>query len=131
SQPTTPQRRGSRSQRSRNVGISSGTGTLAAAALPELKSVIVSFGNRVVMRENLEDALYSVLGEQVPAALEPATAQVSKAPIIPGSAEAALKHFNKARDLLRQGDWAGYGKELKVLEEILNQMAAKTPGGTE
>jgi hypothetical protein len=51
-----------------------------------------------------------------------------KAPMMSDSAKAALKHFNKARDFLRQGDWAGYGKELKAMEGILNRMAAKGPG---
>ncbi|MEJ2025284.1 MAG: hypothetical protein P8Y00_09785, partial [Deltaproteobacteria bacterium] len=102
-------------------------GTLEAAALPELKRIIVSFGNRVVMREGLEDALYAVLGEQPPADTETAAPapQSMEFPATQASPEAALKHFNRARELLRQGDWAGYGKELRALEKILNQLAAK------
>lgn len=130
-QPAAPQNTRLRRSRTRNAAVSSRTGNLEAAALPELKRVIVSFGNRVVMREGLEDALYGVLGEEVPTTLETAPTQRAKTPSIPGSAEAALEHFNKAKDLLRQGDWAGYGRELRILEGILNQMAFQAPGNKE
>ena len=130
-QPAAPQSRGLRRSRTKNAPVSSQTGNLEAAALPELKRVIVSFGNRVVMRKTLENALYSALGEQAPATVETTAPGVLKGPIISGSAKAALEHFNKAKNLLRQGDWAGYGRELKVLQNILDQMAKKGPGGKE
>ena len=38
----------------------------------------------------------------------------------------ALKHYNKAKDYLREGDWAGYGRELEQLENILKQLSKKT-----
>ena len=39
----------------------------------------------------------------------------------------ALDHYNRAKEYLRQGNWAGYGEELAKLEEILEQLS----GGTE
>jgi uncharacterized membrane protein (UPF0182 family) len=106
------------------AGMSTGAGT----ALPELKRVIVSFGDHLVMRENLESAIYGVLGMEVPtpesstpiAAIAPATGAVKAA-----LAE-ALKHFEKAKAYSRQGNWAGYGTQLDALEKLLNQMAAET-----
>ena len=125
-QPAAPQTRALR-RRSAATNTTASGGTMEAAALPELKRIIVSFGNRVVMREGLEDALYEVLGEQPPADSETAAPapQSLELPTTQASPEAALKHFNRARELLRQGDWAGYGKELRALENILNQLAAK------
>ena len=35
----------------------------------------------------------------------------------------ALKYYNKAKDYLREGDWAGYGRELEKLEGILTQLS--------
>jgi hypothetical protein len=35
----------------------------------------------------------------------------------------ALEHYNKAKDYLRQGNWAGYGKELENLERVLKEIA--------
>jgi hypothetical protein len=37
----------------------------------------------------------------------------------------ALNHYNKAKAYLRDGDWAGYGRELKDLEEILKKIASR------
>jgi uncharacterized membrane protein (UPF0182 family) len=37
-------------------------------------------------------------------------------------ARQALAHFSRAQELLRQGDWAGYGDELKKVETLLREM---------
>jgi hypothetical protein len=37
-------------------------------------------------------------------------------------ARQALVHFSRAQELLRQGDWAGYGDELKKVEALLREM---------
>jgi uncharacterized membrane protein (UPF0182 family) len=92
------------------------------AALPELKRVIVGLGNRVVMAEKLDEALRRVvqieaaLGKQEPA-VKPATGEPSDLGV------RALNHYNRAKDYLRQGDWAGYGRELEQLENILKQLS--------
>jgi len=36
-----------------------------------------------------------------------------------------LKYYNNAKDYLLQGDWAGYGRELEKLENILTQISNK------
>jgi hypothetical protein len=92
------------------------------AALPELKRVIVAYGNRLLMEETLDRALRLVLGGEIAAsemvsAYEPGTYGVSE------SGKLALEHYNRAKEYLRQGDWAGYGKELQHLEKILQGMS--------
>ncbi len=37
-----------------------------------------------------------------------------------------MKYYNNAKDYLRQGDWAGYGRELEKLESVLKQLSKKT-----
>ena len=37
-------------------------------------------------------------------------------------ARQALAHFSRAQELLRHGDWAGYGDELKKVEALLREM---------
>jgi hypothetical protein len=34
-----------------------------------------------------------------------------------------MRIFERATELQRQGDWAGYGEELRKLQQILKQMA--------
>ncbi len=96
------------------------------AALPELKRVIVALGNRVAMEETLEAALNRVLLGEV------SQQRVVVSPIIPETEEIsalgalALKYYNSAREYLREGDWAGYGRELDKLENILKQLSKAT-----
>jgi len=127
-QQASPQtRRGFRKPGSTGAAGPGGVGGQPGTALPELKRVIVSFGGRLIMRENLESALYGVLGEEVPTA-ESGTGTVM-APVTGAIKEVldeALKHFEKAKAYSRQGNWSGYGEELKGLGKALNEMTAKT-----
>ena len=100
------------------------------ASLPELKRVIVAFGNRLVMEENLEKALFSVLGG--PVITRPATpASVPQTGEMTNLGAIALEHYNRAQDYLRQGEWAEYGQELEKLEKVLKEIAHKQAGETQ
>jgi uncharacterized membrane protein (UPF0182 family) len=120
------QRRGfTRSQR-RGGLVRSPQAKSMAAALPELKRVIVAFGNRLVMEENLDKALSSLFGGKAlpePVALPstPERGGMSHLGVL------ALEHWNRAKDYLHQGNWAEYGRELEALEKVLKQMA-REPG---
>ncbi len=93
------------------------------AGLPELKRVIVAFGDQVVMEENLELALQRLFGgkKTVAAATSLTTADSNASPS--SLAREAMSVYEKAMGLQRQGNWAGYGEELKKLEQVLKQMA--------
>ena len=99
------------------------------AGLPELKRVIVAFGDVVVMEENLELALQRLFG-----AREAVAAAAAAAATPPGSpagaaqppsalAKEAMGIYERAVTLQRQGDWSGYGEELRKLEQVLRRMA--------
>jgi hypothetical protein len=91
--------------------------------LPELRRVIVAYENNVVMEENLELALQRLFykGEKtVPVKDRPSEQiQISSE----GLAKEALKIYEKALQLQKAGDWAGYGEQIKNLEQILRKMA--------
>jgi hypothetical protein len=93
------------------------------AGLPELRRVIVAFGNEVVMEDNLELALQKLFGGKKIAPSTPVTADGKAAVTGPGLAREAMRIFDRATELQRQGDWAGYGDELRKLQQILKQMA--------
>ncbi|HTP64811.1 MAG TPA: UPF0182 family protein [Geobacteraceae bacterium] len=98
---------------------------LAAAdksGLPELRRVIVAFGDQVVMEENLELALKRLFGEKsAPAASAAATTPAAKGSLNELARE-ALAIYERAVALQRQGDWSGYGDELRKLQQVLRQM---------
>ncbi|WP_306533057.1 UPF0182 family protein [Geobacter sp.] len=93
------------------------------AGLPELRRVIVAFGDEVVMEETLELALQRVFGGRKAtvgvAAAAPAALKASSADL----AKEAMSIFERATNLQRQGDWAGYGEELRKLQQVLKQLA--------
>ncbi len=93
-------------------------------SLPELKRVIVAFGNQIAMEENLEQSLQRIFGGK-PApgpVLQPAVATPQGPTTEKELARQALAHFQRSQELLRQGNWAGYGDELKKVEDLLREM---------
>jgi uncharacterized membrane protein (UPF0182 family) len=90
--------------------------------LPELRRVIVAYENEVVMEENLEIALQRLFGGK--AAVAPKAAEAAQVSVPPQDlAKEAVKVFEKAVEMQRQGNWAGYGEEIRKLEQILKKMA--------
>ena len=90
-------------------------------SLPELKRVIVAFGNQIAMEETLELSLQRIFGGRPTRE----TAQVAVAEVARGEktpASRALEHYMRSQELLRQGNWAGFGEELKRLESVLKEL---------
>jgi uncharacterized membrane protein (UPF0182 family) len=111
----------------RRVPVSSIEDKSMAAALPELKRVIVAFNNRLIMEQNLDKALSGILGEQIfPKQL--AVPSIPQTQDISNLGALALEHYNKAKDYLRQGNWAEYGRELENLEKILKEISGNPQG---
>ena len=102
-------------------------GITTTAALPELKRIIVALGSRVAMEEKLDHALNRVLGAKIIDGGD-LSAKTPESGDFSSLGRQALKYYNSARDYLRQGDWAGYGRELEKLETILIQISNQAPG---
>ena len=100
-------------------------GITTTAALPELKRIIVALGSRVAMEEKLDQALSRVLGAQITASVD-VSSEVPEPGGVSDLGEQALKYYNNAKAYLRNGDWAGYGRELQKLENTLIQLTNKT-----
>ncbi|MEA1994271.1 MAG: UPF0182 family protein [Euryarchaeota archaeon] len=85
--------------------------------IPELRRVVTSYGERVVMGEDLKNSLeLLVAGVSLPE--EEEKAQTAKE-----LAKEALKHYGKAQEYLKEGDWTNYGKETDKVGELLDQLS--------
>ncbi|MEX2160224.1 MAG: UPF0182 family protein [Dehalococcoidia bacterium] len=117
-----------------------------ASSLPELKRVIVVNGSTIAMEPTLDRALNVILGRAAPSgpttsetpvaptpgptATEGETPQPTSSPqptVVPSDDVGALvqqanESFARAQQLLRQGDFAGYGEEVSRLEGILQRL---------
>lgn len=91
--------------------------------LPELRRVIVSYENEVVMEEDLESALVRLFGAKRQPSTKPQPEQKETRMSISELSKEALRLYERAIELQRQGNWAGYGEEIKKLEQVLRKMA--------
>ncbi len=97
-------------------------------ALPELRRVIVAFGNQIAMEPTLEQSLHRIFGgrargEEMPA---PKSADGRPAPSVSGAlaglVQKAWETWQRGQDALKRGDWTAYGQAQKQLEETLRQL---------
>jgi uncharacterized protein len=104
----------------------------AGGGLPQLKRVIVAYADNVVMEATLDAALGRIFGGAVESAraqggaagagpAPPPTAVV--APDLQSQLREASQHFERAQQLLKQGDWNGYGEEMKKVGEMLKRLS--------
>src|SRR5262247_2998374 len=94
-------------------------------ALPELRRVIVAYGNQIAMEPTLEQSLARVFGGRAAPASSAAPADAVTAAALTGTrqlAQRAWEIWTRAQDALRRGDWATYGAEQKRLEETLRTL---------
>ena len=97
--------------------------------LPELKRVIAAYGEHVVMKETLAEALSALFMEPgvAPTAPSAATGPPLAGPAADRARE-ALDRYHQAIGRLKSGDWAGFGTELDAMRELLEGMSRQSGG---
>ncbi|WP_041720151.1 UPF0182 family membrane protein [Alkaliphilus metalliredigens] len=112
----------------------------SGTSLPEVKMVIVSFGDQIVMEPTLEEALNRIFGARVEEIREEIQEEVEgdtdgetiTEEITEGLGEAsqlirrASEVFDRAQEASRQGNWSAYGDALEELEQVLRQLQETT-----
>jgi uncharacterized protein len=120
----------------------------AGGGLPQLKRVFVAYSDQVLMEDSLDAALSQIFGGNISTAAAqplptllpnaPGKGLVKAAPVTGAAAAApaltpemrrliqqANEHFQNALKLQRQGNWAGYGGEIKMLGETLSKLSTQ------
>jgi len=100
-------------------------------ALPELRRVIVAYGNQIAMEPTLEQSLARIFAGRVApaigAALAPVGAAPATAPAGSGADRALVQRawdaYTRGQEAVRRGDWVGYGAEQKRLEDALRALS--------
>ena len=97
--------------------------------LPELKRVIMAYGNSIVMEENLETAIQRLFGGEMMREKEISKTAGATMPVQEKTdrqlALEALAHYRKAMDSLRKGNWGAYGDELRQMDDILRSFEGR------
>jgi len=102
--------------------------------MPELKRVIVAFGNKIAMESSLDEALMKIFGGKISTSSyeEIPQEETDKGTIkktVPSSeitletlSNSAWDHYQKAEKYIKEGKWSNYGEELELLKKDLQKM---------
>ncbi|MEZ4239142.1 MAG: UPF0182 family protein [Myxococcota bacterium] len=98
----------------------------AQGSIPELKRVIVAYGDRIAMTATLEEGLAKLFGS-TPRPTVPAPGPASM--VIPGVTAAELVrqvglHWDAAQAAAGLGDWATWGQEMDTVGELIASLRA-------
>ena len=97
--------------------------------LPELKRVIAAYGEHVVMKETLAEALSALFMESPAApAVSSTTEEMPLASPTANQAREALDRYNQAVERLKSGDWKGFGTQFDAMRELLEEMNRHSSG---
>lgn len=101
------------------------------SSIPEVKRVIVVYGEKIAYEATLGECLNYLFGEGSDTATSPTEGdkngpggdsggdqQLSQSDLI----EKANEAFNNAQEAQQDGDWAGYGRYMDELENYLSQL---------
>ncbi|MDD5749004.1 MAG: UPF0182 family protein, partial [Actinomycetota bacterium] len=90
--------------------------------IPQLKRVILSYGQHVVMETSLDAAIARVFGGASPSAEVAEVTKPSVKESIRELTSKAVELFDKAVEAQQKGDWASYGNYLNRLKGLLDQL---------
>lgn len=101
--------------------------------IPELKKVIVAYGDSRVMADTLEQGLAKIFGAGSPATTAPPSAKPS-ASTTPAPVQSGLKELvnqlaeaiRLAEEAQRQGNWAEYGRQLDRVKSLVRTLQNQT-----
>ncbi len=98
-------------------------------AIPEVKRVIVAYGDKIAYESTLSEALLSLFGgtyddsSKNSISGEDTTAADDEADDINSLISKAQEAYDSAVEAQKDGDWEGYGKYLDELENYLNKLS--------
>jgi hypothetical protein len=91
--------------------------------------VIAAYGEHVVMKETLAEALAALFIE--PGAAPAVSSTTKEMPLTgpaAGPAREALDRYNQAVERLKSGDWKGFGTQFDAMRELLEKMSRQSAG---
>lgn len=94
--------------------------------LPELKRLIATSGDRVVMASDVQTLLAALLTEepkQTPVIASSSSVGPTRTQLPAGPNSEALRHYRQALDALNKGDWRTFGVEMDLLQKALQGAA--------
>lgn len=99
------------------------------SSIPEVKRIIMAYGDRIAYEETLAECLVSLFGDDAEEGVDSSTPttdsdnQKSDSLSTNELIDKAVSAYDNAQEAMKSGDWSAYGKHLDELEKALNQLA--------
>lgn len=95
-------------------------------SIPEMKRVIVSYGDKIVLAQSIDDALQQIFNYKQDN--QPQEDNNTSSQLVPnsdnqGKIEQAKSLYENALNAQKNGDWSGYGDNIKKLGDVLNSLS--------
>jgi len=99
----------------------------ASSSIPEVKRIIVAYGDKIAYEETLAECLVSLFGGKAEDGVGSSSGSSSDSSSSENLTQdqlidKAVSAYNKAQDAMKKGDWEAYGKYLNQLEKYLNKL---------
>ncbi len=94
--------------------------------LPELKQVVVAFDEKIVMKNNLRDALYALFNEKAPVNTQ--IGEITDEPVndkpvtYQSAAQKVIEEFENVKKANAENNWNAFGESMNVLEQSINEL---------
>lgn len=96
-------------------------------SIPEMKKVIVSYGDKIVLSDSMDKALADIFNvkDNENGEVQNNNGDTGKAPstnVDKEKIKTAKDYYNKAIEAQKAGDWSTYGEYIKKLSDILDEL---------
>jgi len=92
-------------------------------SIPEMKKVIVSYGDKIILDDNIESALEQIFNYNVKSNISKPVDNSRLDDKTLGNIKIAKDLYNKAIEAQKNGKWVEYGTFIKQLGDILNKVS--------
>lgn len=89
-------------------------------SIPEMKNVIVGYGDKLVLAPNIETALKNIFNIKDEGGSKPNT---PGQPVVTGDMNKIKEIYSKAIEAQKNGDWAKYGEYITELGNLINSLS--------
>ncbi|WP_017417042.1 UPF0182 family protein [Clostridium tunisiense] len=89
-------------------------------SIPEMKNVIVGYGDKLVLAPNIETALKNIFNIKDESGSKPNT---PGQPVVTGDMNKIKEIYSKAIEAQKSGDWAKYGEYITELGNLINSLS--------
>lgn len=111
------------------IYISSNASSSTNNSIPGLKRIIVAYGDKIVMKPTLDEALYEIFGStpsgdvtQTPEDESTPSQPTADGITVDMAIDKVIEGYNNVKKSTSDGDWNGFGTNMAILDEAIAEL---------